>query len=96
MKLESPTIKVLHLADLHWDPDYLVGSNAVCKELLCCRADSGDVVNKTDAAGYWGDYRSCDLPWYTIEKAVAHMAEKHSVCIKMLIFSYWNYYNLFL
>jgi sphingomyelin phosphodiesterase len=72
---------VLHLADLHWDPDYVVGSNAVCKELVCCRADSGDLLNQTDAAGYWGDYRSCDLPWYTIEKAVAHMAEKHSVCV---------------
>ncbi|XP_046635576.1 sphingomyelin phosphodiesterase-like [Daphnia pulicaria] len=76
--VESPTIKVLHLADLHWDPDYVVGSNAVCKELVCCRADSEDLLNQTDAAGYWGDYRSCDLPWYTIEKAVAHMAEKHS------------------
>lgn len=72
---------MLHLADLHWDPDYVVGSNAVCKELVCCRADSGDLLNQTDAAGYWGDYRSCDLPWYTIEKAVAHMAEKHSVCV---------------
>ncbi|KAK4018537.1 hypothetical protein OUZ56_000587 [Daphnia magna] len=76
--LGSPTMKVLHIADLHWDPEYLAGSNAACADFLCCRADSGDVINATDAAGYWGDYRKCDLPWHTIEKAIAHMAEKHS------------------
>lgn len=82
IKPGSPTIKVLHIADVHWDPEYLAGSNAACGDLVCCRASSGNVVNITDAAGYWGDYRYCDLPWYTIEKAVAHMAETHSVCIR--------------
>lgn len=81
IQLGSPTMKVLHIADLHWDPEYLAGSNAACADFLCCRADSGDVVNATDAAGYWGDYRKCDLPWHTIEKAIAHMAEKHSVYV---------------
>ncbi|XP_032779473.2 sphingomyelin phosphodiesterase [Daphnia magna] len=73
----SPTLKVLHLSDIHWDPEYLEGSNAVCGDPLCCRASSGEVVNATDAAGYWGDRRDCDLPWRTVEKAVAHMAQQH-------------------
>ncbi|KAK4010699.1 sphingomyelin phosphodiesterase [Daphnia magna] len=74
---DSPTIKVLHLADIHYDPEYLAGANAMCGDPLCCRATSGEVVNATDAAGYWGDYRSCDMPWYLIEDAVSQMATRH-------------------
>ncbi|KZS08591.1 Acid sphingomyelinase phosphodiesterase 3a-like protein [Daphnia magna] len=74
----SPTVKVLHLADIHWDPEYLAGSNAMCGDPLCCRATSGEVINATDAAGYWGDYRTCDLPWYLVENAVAQMAALHT------------------
>lgn len=70
---------MLHLADIHWDPEYLEGSNTDCGDPICCRASSGAVVNATDAAGYWGDRRGCDLPWRTIENAVAHMAEMHAV-----------------
>lgn len=79
MQEGSPTVKVLHLADIHWDPEYLAGSNAMCGDPLCCRATSGEVVNATDAAGYWGDYRTCDLPWYLVENAVAQMAALHTV-----------------
>ena len=77
----SPTLKVLHLADVHWDPEYLEGSLANCFKdgySLCCRASSGNVTDPSDAAGYWGDYRTCDMPWRTIENAVAHMAQVHS------------------
>ena len=75
----TTVIKVLHLADVHWDPEYLEGSNANCGDPLCCRASSGNVTITADGAGYWGDYRSCDLPWRTFEKAVAHMAQQHPV-----------------
>jgi len=75
--LGSPTLKVLHLADVHWDPEYEVGSNANCREPLCCRASSGKVASPGDAAGYWGDYRSCDIPWRTIENTVMHMSKQH-------------------
>ncbi len=51
----------------------------MCGDPICCRASSGDVVNATDAAGYWGDRRGCDLPWRTIENAVSHMAQEHAV-----------------
>lgn len=75
--LGSPTLKVLHLSDLHWDPEYLEGSNANCHEPLCCRASSGNLTNPKDAAGYWGDYGSCDIPWRTIENTVMHMSKQH-------------------
>lgn len=77
--MDSPTLKVLHIADPHWDPEYLEGSNANCGEPLCCRASSGDVKKAEDAAGYWGDYRSCDMPWRAVEQAIAHMAKQHPV-----------------
>ena len=74
-------MKVLHIADPHWDPEYLEGSNAKCGDPLCCRASSGTVKDPADSAGYWGDYRSCDMPWRTLESAVAHMAEHHNVSL---------------
>ena len=37
----SPTLRLLHLTDLHFDPAYTEGVNAECGEPLCCRADDG-------------------------------------------------------
>ena len=78
-QIGSPTLKVLHLTDVHWDPEYQEGSNANCREPLCCRATSGKVSVPGDKAGYWGDYRSCDIPWRTIENTVKHMSKQHPV-----------------
>jgi sphingomyelin phosphodiesterase len=91
----STTLKVIHLADIHWDSEYLEGSLANCRDPLCCRASSGPVNNTADAAGYWGDYRSCDLPWRTIENAVVHMAKQHSVFGKTLNCFAQSYYTFF-
>lgn len=76
-------MKVLHIADPHWDPEYLEGSNAKCGDPLCCRESSGTVKDPADSAGYWGDYRSCDMPWRTLESAVAHMADHHNVYLEI-------------
>jgi len=73
----APTLKVLHLADVHWDPDYLEGSNAVCGEPLCCRADSPGELLPGNEAGFWGDYRVCDIPWRTVENAMATISRQH-------------------
>ncbi len=81
----SPTLKVLHLADVHWDPEFQEGSLAVCDDSVCCRNSSGTVVNQADAAGYWGDYRVCDIPWRTVENAVAQIARQHPVHIQFVI-----------
>lgn len=37
-------LKVLHLTDAHYDPEYVVGSNAVCEAPLCCNRDSGKLA----------------------------------------------------
>ena len=88
----AKTIKVLHVADLHWDPEYLEGSNANCADPMCCRATSGIATRPEDKAGYWGDYRSCDMPWRTLENAIAHMAKHHSV--NYILF--WFFHSLIL
>lgn len=33
----SPTYSILHLSDIHFDPLYMVGTNAKCGEPMCCR-----------------------------------------------------------
>jgi hypothetical protein len=54
--------KILHLADIHLDFLYLVGSDPYCGETLCCR----DITNNTKGrAGKWGSY-PCDLPLNTL------------------------------
>lgn len=74
----SPTLKVLHIADVHWDPEYAEGSNSICNEPLCCRVNSTGSFQPENAAGYWGSYGDCDIPLRTFENAVAHMGQQHS------------------
>ncbi|KAK8751355.1 hypothetical protein OTU49_014375, partial [Cherax quadricarinatus] len=70
----SPVMKVLHLADTHFDPYYLPGSNAECDEkFFCCRAESGVVEQPEDAAGKWGDYRNCDAPEWLLQALYQHV-----------------------
>jgi sphingomyelin phosphodiesterase len=64
-------VSILHLADLHIDVQYRPGSNANCGRPLCCRDGSptqGDI-----GAGFWGDYRLCDLPLWTAEIILNHI-----------------------
>ena len=72
-------MKVLHLADIHWDPEYMEGSNSVCGEPLCCRADSPKLGSGEHYAGFWGDDHFCDIPWRTVENAMAHISQQHPV-----------------
>lgn len=33
------------------------------------------VNNSKDQAGYWGDYRNCDLPWHSVENALEQVLQ---------------------
>ena len=46
--------------DLHVDYDYTVGKSKNCGLSACCRSDSGDPVDPSDAAREWGEFY-CDL-----------------------------------
>lgn len=67
---------MLHLTDLHYDPGYEVGSNAECGSYLCCQKGSQPSYPE-DSAGYWGDYRYCDVPWHMFTNTLDHVTAQH-------------------
>ncbi|KAG5672941.1 hypothetical protein PVAND_003028 [Polypedilum vanderplanki] len=70
-------IKVLHISDIHYDPNYLVGGNANCNSPCCCRIKQGVPKNETDKAGYFGSYGDCDIPWQTVENSIKSAKAQH-------------------
>ncbi|XP_022899980.2 sphingomyelin phosphodiesterase-like [Onthophagus taurus] len=72
---ETP-LRIAHITDIHYDPMYLAGSLAVCDTYVCCQSDLGIAENPDQAAGYWGDYRSCDSPLNVIQSAFESMKER--------------------
>ncbi|XP_049856755.1 sphingomyelin phosphodiesterase-like isoform X1 [Schistocerca gregaria] len=63
---EVDLLTVLHITDTHHDPKYSPGTIATCGAPACCRIDQGQAPDAASAAGYWGDYRKCDIPWYGV------------------------------
>ncbi|XP_063872462.1 sphingomyelin phosphodiesterase-like [Scylla paramamosain] len=74
---DAPRMKVLHLADIHMDPYYRSGTNAVCPDDLCCREESGVAESPEAEAWYWGDYRHCGTPPYMLEDLFIHASTTH-------------------
>merc|ERR1711892_234988 len=70
-------LKVLQITDVHIDLSYLPGSPVSCGLPCCCMASTGLAGEDQIASGVWGDY-SCDLPSYTFEDMVKHVAEAHT------------------
>ncbi|BFF93100.1 sphingomyelin phosphodiesterase [Drosophila madeirensis] len=70
---------VLHLTDIHYDPEYKAGSNADCDEPMCCRSDLAQSSPSSSAAGYWSDYRDCDTPKHLILSAFNHIKDNHKI-----------------
>lgn len=68
---------------MHIDPYYKEGTNANCGAPLCCRKASGPPATPSDAAGYWGDYRNCDIPLRTLESMLKHINKTHKVFISV-------------
>ncbi|XP_030556483.1 sphingomyelin phosphodiesterase [Drosophila novamexicana] len=69
---------VLHLTDIHYDPEYKSGSLADCAEPMCCR-DPLPADATSTGAGYWSDYRNCDTPRHLIVNAFEHISENHKL-----------------
>lgn len=74
-KHSDSDIKICHFTDIHHDPLYEEGSRADCDEPMCCQRDKSTTEGTSSAAGYWGDYRDCDLPWRAFESALDHAAK---------------------
>ncbi|XP_035772890.1 sphingomyelin phosphodiesterase-like [Anopheles albimanus] len=74
---EAGDMKIIHITDVHYDPHYRTGYNAVCGEPCCCREGQGIPADPANGAGEWGDYRDCDSPWKAVEDAVRAAARQH-------------------
>ncbi|KYQ91360.1 sphingomyelinase [Tieghemostelium lacteum] len=66
LKSNSTVGYFLQITDIHFDHDYVVGSDPDCGRPLCCRNGTGD-------AGVWGNYQ-CDLPFNTVEAIFQHLS----------------------
>ncbi|KPM07774.1 hypothetical protein QR98_0062760, partial [Sarcoptes scabiei] len=72
--------KILQISDIHIDLDYRENANAVCGEPLCCRASSpqsNEPIDPKNRAGYWGDYRDCDVPLRLVEETFKSIRHNH-------------------
>ncbi|CAF0818783.1 unnamed protein product [Brachionus calyciflorus] len=73
------SIRILQLTDIHIDYEYTPFSLADCDQPLCCRNTSTstryNISNgiKEKLAGYWGSYKPCGLPPWTIENLFDHL-----------------------
>jgi sphingomyelin phosphodiesterase len=92
-KMETGSMKILHLSDIHIDPDYTPGASANCKEPLCCRGKSSKHTSfwdrrKNKKANYWytHDVPACDIPEHFIHAAFKHISKTH----KDLDLIYWT------
>ncbi|CAF3614912.1 unnamed protein product [Rotaria sordida] len=73
----APKLNVLHLSDIHIDFAYKPGSQADCPQPLCCR--EGQPIPSHTGAGFWGDYRNCDIPYWTAEYILKYAAELENI-----------------
>lgn len=70
-------LKIIHITDIHFDENYLVGGIAECDNPICCRRNDGPASRPEDAAGRWGDYRWCNNPWETVENMFRRIRDAH-------------------
>lgn len=73
----EPVIRVLQLSDTHVDTEYQEGGDALCGEPLCCRKGTKGAIGPERQAGFWGDYRDCDIPLRTLDGLLKHVATFH-------------------
>uniref|UniRef100_A0A1I7X4F2 Sphingomyelin phosphodiesterase n=1 Tax=Heterorhabditis bacteriophora TaxID=37862 RepID=A0A1I7X4F2_HETBA len=86
VKPGKPTIRVLHLTDLHIDKDYTIGMEAHCNTsntlTLCCRPNQDPDELSSSAtvkqpAGYWGTIAQCDAPYWMVDNMLMQITERH-------------------
>ncbi|GAB6027687.1 hypothetical protein CHUAL_001927 [Chamberlinius hualienensis] len=72
----APKLRILHISDTHYDPQYLEGSVSNCNEPLCCRSGKISPSSNVSYAGkYGGLHGTCDIPQITLESMLEYAAE---------------------
>lgn len=68
-------VKVLHLSDVHLDPRYTVGAEAVnCPEGGCCRTDPNNGTTIKNPAPFNG-HPNCDTPFSLLASALSSVSQ---------------------
>jgi sphingomyelin phosphodiesterase len=82
----KPTLRVLHLTDIHVDRKYSVGSEADCAHgsietyRFCCRAASGNDSTPVNVpAGKYGTAARCDIPYIMFEETMKWISGKEKI-----------------
>uniref|UniRef100_A0A914YPS2 Calcineurin-like phosphoesterase domain-containing protein n=1 Tax=Panagrolaimus superbus TaxID=310955 RepID=A0A914YPS2_9BILA len=72
----NPTMRVLHLTDIHVDRKYSVGSEADCAKgaietyNFCCRSQNSSSSAIKMPAGKYGTPARCDIPFIMFEETI--------------------------
>ncbi|CAB3409702.1 unnamed protein product [Caenorhabditis bovis] len=72
----KPTLRVLHLTDLHVDMYYTPGLEVECDTPQCCRPQDLNVEiteNVRVPAGQWGNVGNCDTPYWLFTNMLEHI-----------------------
>uniref|UniRef100_A0A914DRP3 Sphingomyelin phosphodiesterase n=1 Tax=Acrobeloides nanus TaxID=290746 RepID=A0A914DRP3_9BILA len=77
----KPTLKILHVSDLHVDSQYVIGTEASCSEPSCCRRanNTHDFISKINVpAGQWGTEGHCETPYWLLENMLQWISKNHT------------------
>uniref|UniRef100_A0A0N5AF90 Sphingomyelin phosphodiesterase n=1 Tax=Syphacia muris TaxID=451379 RepID=A0A0N5AF90_9BILA len=81
----KPTMRILHLSDIHVDRHYAVGSEAECEEhhpfyeFCCLEFPNERPTTPAVPAGKWGMPYKCDIPYITFESLIKQISEREKV-----------------
>ncbi|KAI1286852.1 Sphingomyelin phosphodiesterase [Halotydeus destructor] len=73
----SNTMKMVQIADIHYDKLYRPGSDADCDDPLCCRSGNADDTKASSRAGSWADDRFCDASIHVLDDALREISQRH-------------------
>jgi sphingomyelin phosphodiesterase len=75
--LKKLNLHIRNIKRIHFYLRYQPGSLAACNQPLCCRNSSNynNSIGDERSAGFWGDYRNCDLPIWTVENMFDYISK---------------------
>ena len=77
LQSDAKKSQVLHLSDFHMDLTYQIGTDVDCGMPMCCMNHTKMATDVEKEAGDWGSYSGCDIPRWTADDMVKHIAEAH-------------------
>ena len=81
----KPTMRVLHLTDIHVDRKYSAGSEADCAHgaietyNFCCRAETNSSTPVKIPAGKYGTAARCDIPFIMFDETMKWISSREKI-----------------